>query len=320
MNMSTAPGVIFRRFVPTALAVGFLAQSSLGADTVRFKPEFTAGATLTYDIQRTLHLEQSGAGETPGAFDAALELTVKLDVGKVRADGTTELAVQVQRLSFSASSNADKRSFDSTQQPADGAQPDPSTLGFSAACRAVLDSRTRLVIDREGRLSSLDGAENLAESLARAAKVKPNAEPIVLSMLAPEALVDMLTPIVQPTAPEPPLREWAPGSTWTNLRTIPLANLGTVTVSEKWAVGPMESQEVRAEAAVTVSATPPRGVVTAAPKLAVSDAQGNAELRWDSGTGTLVSLSRDLAFSTTLNLGDITLKQTQRSKARVERR
>lgn len=303
-----------------ALAVGFLAQSSLGADTVRFKPEFTAGTALTYDIQRTLHLEQSGAGETPGAFDAALDLTVKLDVGKVRADGTTELAVQVQRLSFSASSDADKHSFDSTQPPAEGAEPDPNALGFSAACRAVLDSRTRLVIDREGRLSSLDGADNLAESLARAAKVKPNAEPIVLSMLAPEALVDMLTPIVQPTAPEPPLREWAPGNTWTNLRTIPLANLGSVTVSEKWAVGPMESQEVRAATAVTVSATPPRGVVTAAPKLAVGDAQGNAELRWDTGTGTVVSLSRDLAFSTTLTLGDITLKQTQRSKARVERR
>lgn len=298
-----------------------LSSGSASGDPVALRPALEQGRSHTYQVSRALRVEQSGAGETPAVYASSLEFTVRISVGQVRADGSLELGVEFQHVSVTAGPDGSEQRMELPHDPP--AEPGENAAGvrgaLDVAASGYFVSRPRLLIDREGRLTEMQGTDTIDEALRSAAKVRPEPDALALALLTPAVLLDMLTPIVQPAHPEPPSREFNPGNTWHTVRTVPLASLGSVAVHESWKVESAGGSTLAAAAEVSVKAEPPRGVVTAAPVLSLTDGSGSGELRWDVEDRTLESLSRTLNLDATLTLGDITLHQKQSSSVTIRR-
>jgi len=303
--------------------------AAAGGEGVRLSPRLEQGRTLTYDISRTLRVEQApstppGGDEafgTPAVSSTTIDFAVRLDVGSVRADGTTEVAVEIQSLQLAIESGGVKRSFShpSEATDADGAEPE-RPFAIDMVGRALVVSKPRIVINREGGVSEILGLDNLEEVITAAAKLDRTASAVELSMWGPESFRELLLPVFQPSAPESPTRVLSAGDRWTVRRSADLTSLGSLVIDEAWTIGAADGVSGTATGVVTVTPMPPRGIVSAAPTIEFGASSGGASLSWDTSAGSLTSFSRSLDITMTLNLGDIRVKQAQSSATSINRR
>jgi len=313
-----------------ALLLGLFHPSAIAADGgVRLSPRLDQGRTLSYDISRTLRVQQT-PGTAPGGSDApvtpvvsstTLDLAVRLDVGSVRADGTTEVAVEVQSLLLAIESGGVTRSFrhPSETPEADRAEPArPSAIEMVG--KALVVSKPRIVINREGGVGEILGLDNLEEVMTAAGKLDRTVSAVELSMWGPESLRELLLPMFQPSAPESPARVLNPADRWTVRRTVDLASLGSLVIDESWTMDAAHGEGAAASGVVTVTPMPPRGIVSAAPTLELGAAAGKASLAWDTSAASLTAFSRALDVTINLTLGDIRVSQTQSSTTSINRR
>lgn len=312
--------------------------AAASGEGVRLSPRLEQGRTLTYDISRTLRVEQtpsSGpaggeATETPVVSSTMLDLTVRLDVGSVRADGTTEVAVEIQSLALASESGGVERTFVHPAEATNGGEGDADAGGgatdperpsaMDIVGKALILSKPRIVINREGGVGEILGLDNLAEVMVAAARADRTVSAVELSMWGPESLREIVLPVFQPSAPESPARVLGPGDRWTVRRTAELASLGSLVIDEAWTLGSSGDGAASASGVVTVTPMPPRGLVSAAPALDLGASSGAASLSWDASAGSLRSFSRALDITITLNLGDIRVKQVQTSATSINRR
>lgn len=283
---------------------------------VIFAPRLKAGDSFTYDIVRTLRIEQSEPGATspPTAIESSLSMTVRFDVGVVRADGTTQVGCEFQRLEVQLATGSETKSF---AHPAEAAEDAPK--GALAAVGVYLvERRPRLVIDREGRLGSLEGLDDLPDVAAKAMKQDRSVSPEQMSILGVDRVRDALRPIFQPAAPELPSRLFRDGDTWVVRRHVPLAELGSVSIAQAWTVGGA-GDVFRARAEVSGSAEPPRGIVSAAPAFTLKSTSGTGQFAWDPVAGRLESRQETLMLGTRYALGPIEIDQVEASTLEITR-
>ncbi len=342
-----------------------LAGPSLAlAQGVRLIPTLEKGKNLTYEVSRSLRVEQTPIDNAPKAEGAAadaaaaakpapsisestLNLVLRLDVGSVRADGTTEVAVQIQSLKVRMLDGGVERVFvhpkdeaggeerngvgtvvrggveppDAPKADAPPAAPDdkpPSALQLVGAALAA--SSPRVVINREGGVSDILGLDNLAQMVDDARKADRSLSRVAIESIGPWALRQALMPIFAPAAPEPASRRFAPGDTWTVRHTRDLGSIGSVVIDEGWTMSGEGGDGVaKASGTPSVRAEEPRGIVSASPTLKIESSSGSHELLWDTGAGDLSKLSRSVEITTLFTLGDLTLRQRQVSSMVVER-
>jgi hypothetical protein len=317
-----ACGLAPASFMPPAIAAG-----------VRLSPTLENGKTLTYEIARTLKVEQTPAAE-PGATTppaavvstSELEMVVRLDVGSVRADGTTEVGVQVQslRISLDPGGGAAPRTFaypaEEAEKPKDDAE-EKAESALDMAGTALAASKPRIVINREGGLGDLLGMDALGMAIEAAKKADRTVSRVELASLDPEALRQMLAPIFLPAAPEPASRVFDASDTWTVRRTSDLGQMGSLVIDERWTAAARGADGMlSATAQAGAKAEPPRGIVTAAPTMEIEKSSGVSSLKWDSAGASLAAFSRGLDVSMKVALGDISMKQTQSSSLTITRK
>lgn len=310
------------------------------AQGVRLIPTLEKGKNLTYEVSRSLRVEQTpidGAPKPEGAAaDAAadakpapsisestLNLVLRLDVGSVRADGTTEVAVQIQSLKVRMLDGGTERVFTHPAEPADAppaAQDEKPPSALQLVGAALAASSPRVVINREGGVSDILGLDNLAQMVDDARKADRSLSRVAIESIGPWALRQALMPIFVPAAPEPASRRFAPGDAWTVRNTRDLGSIGSVVIDEGWTMSGEGGDGVaKASGVVSVRAEEPRGIVSASPTLKIESSSGSHELLWDTNAGDLAKLARSVEITTLFTLGDITLRQRQVSSMVVER-
>lgn len=342
-----------RMAVVAAVWVGAVVCAPALGQGVRLVPVLEKGRTLTYEVSRTLRVEQSAAdaAAAPPAGEAGkeaaaatvsestLDMVLRLDVGSVRADGTTEVGVQIQslriRLSDGGPPGGTERVFthpaeegaaemDAAEMAAaaakakdDAKEKPPSALEMVGTALAA--SSPRVVINREGGVSEILGLDNLAMAVESAKKTDRSVSHVVIESIGPWALRQALMPVFAPAAPELASRRFAPGDTWTVRQTRDLGSIGSVVIDEGWTMSGEAGGTVTASGGVKVTAEGPRGIVSASPSIKVESSSGSHELAWDVVGGALAKFSRGVEMVTVFSLGDIALRQKQVSLLVVSR-
>lgn len=297
---------------------------------VRFAPLLEKGRVLTYEVERTLRVEQRpDADPRPLITSTTFSAVVRLDVGVVRADGTVEVAVQFQNLTLERDRAGEVVSFSHPRaEAAEGApkpednpladKPPPSAYETIGTAWAV--ARPRIVVNREGSVQSMLGVESVLKALETAGDNDASFDQAEIASLSPAALGELLTPVFNPAEPERPTRSFAPGETWSTQRRVDLADLGAIVTTESWSRGPDEAGAVPAEARIVAQAAPPRGIVTAAAVLKLESGAGAASIRWDGAGASLERFEHRLMLGFSVSLGDLKLEQTQVARTVLTRR
>lgn len=289
------------------------------AEGVILAPRLKAGDSFTYDIARTLRVEQTepASASPPTVSESSLSMTVRFDVGVVRADGTTQVACEIQRLEVRLDRAGSPVTFVHPAEEPEKADDKPS--GALATVGAYLvGRRPRLVIDREGRLGALEGLDELPEIAGKAMKTDRSVSPDQMSILGVDRFRDALLPIFQPAAPELPTRLFRAGDTWSARRNVKLADLGSMTISHAWTVSSL-GESVRAAAVITAKAEPPRGIVSAAPALTLRQSSGDGQINWNPALARLDQRKDTLSLSTRYALGPIEIDQVETTSLEITR-
>lgn len=302
---------------------------------IRLAPMLAKDASFTYEIERSLRLEQRPPDDPrPLVTSTRFRAVVRLDVGTVRADGTTEVGVQFQSLSLTRDRAGEEITFHHPPtEPAakDGTgEPDKAATPYDIVGGAWTRNRPRLVINREGSVQSMLGADPIIEALRAAEAAGSDFDAAEIASLSPAAIGDLLTPVFNPAEPERATRTFAPGEAWSVSRRVDLASLGAIVTTESWKRGPDDGRGAVFEAAISAEAVPPRGIVTAAPAMTLEVGTGSALIRWDAGAvgeagepgggAALARFEHKLLLGFKLALGDLKLEQTQVAETTITRR
>lgn len=347
-----------RTMVAAALWAGAVVCSPALGQGVRLVPVLEKGKTLTYEVSRSLRVEQTAAdaaaappappaGEAgkdaagPSVSESTLDMVLRLDVGSVRADGTTEVGVQIQSLKIRLSDGGPPPAGSTERvftHPAENGVPEMDAAEMAAAAAKAKDdakekppsalemvgtalaaSSPRVVINREGGVSEILGLDNLAMAVESAKKSDRSVSHVVIESIGPWALRQALMPVFAPASPEPASRRFAPGDTWTVRQTRDLGSIGSVVIDEGWTMSGEAGGTVTASGGVKVTAEGPRGIVSASPSIKVESSSGSHELAWDVSGGALAKFSRGVEMVTVFSLGDIAVRQRQVSLLVVSR-
>lgn len=304
------------------LAVLALVPRATG-QIVALRPTLEPGRVMTYEASRTFSVVQHAAGNPTQSVTSSLDLVVQVTVGSVRADGTVQLGIEFQSIAASVQGSGPVQKFVHPAAAPAEEQPEieaAAPSGLEVAGAALAAAKGQLTVDREGRPGDLNGLDALTAAIEGARKKGDGSDAAALAGLTSAAVYELLTPIFRPAAPEAPGRQFRDSESWTTERRTGLASLGDAETKEAWTLSRIgDGTDWKASAKLTVSVLPPRGIVSAAPRFALSSGTGSAELGFDGGSGAVDSFSRVLEVSGRYSLGELTMEQTQRSSVVIKR-
>ena len=342
-----------RSLVPIASLL-LIAGVALGEGVV-LRPELSAGREMTYRLSRTLDIEQTQGETKLPATHASLDLTFRLSVVTVRADGSAELGMSVLQMSVRSDappggspftfdwSAADEKPADDKDKP--GAEPpakpepDAADDGDADGDGKVVEHPMPGVMFEHDEQKKDDKADS--ERIARlftkfhprleinaegelsaingldlfAGSSKQKIDDPALRMLHPQVLGASLRPLLNPGHPEPVTRAFKAGDTWTSVREISMGPIGTLQVSEQWT---MADAPGAATARTTVTATASKIKGRVAPQVSIVESSGGGALAWDIEQHRLRSHELSLHIATHWTLGDLSVDSKQDSTTKLK--